>query len=113
MSVWLSPDELARTLPAETVGGASPVPTRVVSNGEYMPWAQTTAQRQVEHELDALAGACSRRLGMDRRPFLRTGCGMAAAFLAMNRVFGPPFPRHPARALDPPRGDQPRGDPAG
>ncbi len=101
MSVWLSPEDLAKTLPAETLPGATPIPTRVVSNGEYMPWAQTAAQRRVEHELDALAGACGRRLGMDRRRFLRTACGMAAGFLAMNRVFGPFFSVSPAEAADP------------
>src|SRR5262249_49875671 len=69
--------------------------------GEYMPWAQTTAQRQGEQELDALAGAGSRPPGMDRPRFLRTGCGMAAALPATNRVFRPPFALSPAQALDP------------
>jgi predicted TIM-barrel fold metal-dependent hydrolase len=37
---------------------------------------------------------------MDRRTFLRTGCGMAAAFLAMNRVFGPFFAVDAAEAVE-------------
>jgi len=105
MSIWLSPDELARTRPAETLG-ETPIPTRVVSNGEYMPWAQTAAQRRVEHELRSLADACCGRLGMDRRGFLRTGAGMAAAFLAMNRVFGPLFAVSPAEAMEPAAADE-------
>lgn len=99
MSIWLSPRDLARTRPAEE-RPPTPVPTQVVSNGEYMPWPQTEAQRRVERELATLAERCGRRLGLDRRTFLRTGCGMAAAFLAMNRVFGPLFAVHPAEATD-------------
>jgi uncharacterized protein len=99
MSVWLSPKELAKTRPAEE-RSPTPIPTRVVSNGEYMPWPQTEAQRRVEREIDTLAEAYGRRLGMDRRDFLRTACGMAAGFLAMNRVFGRLFAVSPAEAMD-------------
>ena len=38
---------------------------------------------------------------MDRRRFLRTSCGMAAAFVAMNDVFGPVFNVDPAEAAEP------------
>jgi uncharacterized protein len=100
MSVWLSPENLAKTRAADQHAPATPVPTRMVSNGEYMPRPQTGAQRRVERELDALAERCARRLAMDRRTFLRTGCGMAAAFLAMNRVFGPFFAVDPAEAME-------------
>jgi len=99
--VWLSDEALAKTRPAEERGDRSPIPTQVVSNGEYLPWAQTRDQRRVEHELEALADRLARPLGLSRRRFLRTSCGMAAAFLAMNRVFGPLFAVHPAEAADP------------
>ena len=65
-----------------------PIPTRIVSNEEYDPWPQTPAQRHVEGLLLETAGALGKRLGMGRREFLRTTCGMAAAFAAMNTVFG-------------------------
>ncbi|HVP43682.1 MAG TPA: amidohydrolase family protein [Terriglobales bacterium] len=68
-----------------------PVPTRVISNEEYEPIPQTAQQRQVEQEIVAGAGRHARRLGMDRRQFLRSSCGMALAFAAMNTVFGPLF----------------------
>ena len=88
MDVWLTDEQLAKTAPAETRACELPIPTRVVSNGEYMPWPQTAAQRRVEHEIGMLADGCSRRLHVDRRQFLRSACGLAASFLAMNRVFG-------------------------
>lgn len=100
MSIWLSKEDLAKTRPAEDRPLATPVPTQVVSNGEYMPWPQTAAQRRVEREIGELAEGFAKRLGMDRRRFLRTSCGMAAAFLAMNRVFGPLFSVHSAEAAD-------------
>jgi len=40
---------------------------------------------------------------MDRRQFLKTSCGMAAAFLAMNQVFGPIFDVTEAEAAEPER----------
>jgi hypothetical protein len=65
-----------------------PVPTQVISNEEYTPIAQTPEQRRLEQELIAQAETHARRLGMDRRTFLRSSCGMALAFAAMNSVFG-------------------------
>ena len=70
------------------LGRHLPVPTRIVSNEEYDPPAQTPAQRRIENLLLETAGALGKRLGMGRREFLRTSCGMAAAFAAMNTVFG-------------------------
>jgi len=101
MSVWLTDDELSKTAPAESRPLASPIPTQVVSNGEYMPWPQTAAQRRVERELCDLADEHRRRLCLDRRQFLRTASGLAASFLAMNRVFGPFFAVTSAEAADP------------
>src|SRR6266852_9030403 len=49
---------------------------------------QTPQQRRLEKELIAQADAHARRLGTDRRSFLRTSCGMALAFATMNSVFG-------------------------
>ena len=73
----------------------------MVSNGEFNPLPQTEQQRKVEDRLKDLADANGRKLGMDRRQFLRTTCGMAAAFVAMNEVFGPLFKVDPAEAKEP------------
>ncbi len=82
-----------------------PVPTRVITNEEFQPVPQTAAQRRVEHTLLAEAGRAARRLGVDRRQFLRTSCGMAMAFAAMNSVFGPLFKVDAAELLDPAAAD--------
>jgi predicted TIM-barrel fold metal-dependent hydrolase len=66
----------------------SPVPTRMISNGEYMPAEQTDKQKQVEARIQELAETTSKRIGVDRRRFLTSTAGKAAAFLAMNEVFG-------------------------
>src|SRR6266481_4631442 len=81
---------------AETAAFRSPVPTQMVSNGEFNPLPQTERQRQVEARIKDLADTAGRRLGMDRRRFLMTSCGMAAAFVALNDVFGPLFAVSPA-----------------
>ena len=66
----------------------APIPTRMISNGEYMPVPQTEQQRHVETRVEELADEASQRLGISRRKFLHGSGGMAAALLAMNEVFG-------------------------
>ena len=68
-----------------------PLPTQVVSNEEYLPMPQTLDQKHVEQLILEMADEYGRRLGLSRRRFLQTSGGMAAAFLAMNRVFGDTF----------------------
>jgi len=77
------------------------VPTQVVSNEEYTPIPQTPQQRLVEQEIVARAERQAHRLGMDRRHFLRTSCGMALAFAAMNTVFGRCFRVEAEELFDP------------
>ena len=78
-----------------------PIPTQVVSNEEYTPIPQTPDQRRVEREILAGAERQARRLGMDRRKFLKTSCGMALAFAAMNTVFGRMFTVEAAELFEP------------
>src|SRR3984957_16276863 len=66
----------------------SPIPTRVVSNEEFIPPPQTPQQREFEARLNDLSDQAARDQGLSRRAFLRTGSGMAAALLALNQVFG-------------------------
>src|SRR5438046_4714024 len=88
---WLSDAQLERCAPAETEPFQSPVPTRMISNGEYMPFPQTAKQKQVEFRVKELAGKASKKLGMTRRQFLEGTGGLAASFLAMNEVYGNTF----------------------
>jgi len=101
MGTFLSKRELEQLSPAETAGSFSPMPLQMVSNGEFNPLPQTADQRNVEVRLEAIADESGHRLGLDRRAFLRTSCGMAAAFVALNDVFGPLFKVDPAEAREP------------
>jgi hypothetical protein len=101
MPHYLSDDELKRVAPAETAAFNSPVPTQIVSNGEYNPPPQTREQRQVEARIKEMADELGRKHGMNRREFLASSAGMAAAFLAMNEVFGPTFDVSRAEAAEP------------
>src|SRR4029450_13592315 len=57
MPHFLSEDERQRTPPAETAAFASPVPTQIVSNGEYNPLPQSREQARVEGPIQDPASA--------------------------------------------------------
>ena len=101
IGVHLSDDEMRRVTGAEKAAFPSPVPTQVISNGEYNPPPQTGRQRQVEGLIKEYAETYGRRQGLDRRRFLASASGMAAAFLAFNKVFGPVWLVSEAEAADP------------
>jgi uncharacterized protein len=88
---WLSDEQLQRCAPAESEPFQGPVPTRMISNGEYMPHPQTLKQRQVEARVTELADKAAKKLGITRRQFLAGSGGLAASFLAINEVFGNKF----------------------
>jgi predicted TIM-barrel fold metal-dependent hydrolase len=101
MPHYLSDEEMRRTAPAEQAAFRSPVPTQIVSNGEFNPLPQTREQQQVEARIKEMSSDLGRRHGMSRRQFLASSAGMAAAFLAMNEVFGHVFDVSPAEAQQP------------
>src|SRR5207302_4747620 len=101
MPHYLSAHELGQTAPAELDSFELPVPTQVVSNGEYNPLPQTREQQRVEARIKELADDLGPRHGLSRRAFLASSAGMAAAFLAMNDVFGPVFEVSRAEAQQP------------
>src|ERR1700687_2768555 len=86
---WFSDEQLAEVEPSE-IGETlqSPVRTRMVSSGEYMPHPQTDQQRRVEHRIQELTTEASKKLGINRREFLGSSGGVAAGFLALDDVFG-------------------------
>ncbi len=101
MSTWLSEREQRLVAGAEAASAATPIPTQIVSNGEYLPPPQSATQKRVEARINELADLNGKRLGLSRRQFMRTSCGMAAAFLAMNDVYGNVFQVAPAEAREP------------
>lgn len=80
---WVSKAELDAYL-----GRFLPVPTQVVSNGEFYPLPQTPQQRLIERCVVESSHRMARRLRMDHRRYLHSNLGMANAFAAMNQVFG-------------------------
>ncbi len=72
----------------EKQGVESPIPTQVVSNEEFIPRPQNSEQKKWESMIGELAEQNSRKLGMDRRDYLKTSMGMATAFIASNLVYG-------------------------
>jgi predicted TIM-barrel fold metal-dependent hydrolase len=97
----ISDDELSALAPAETAAFPGPIPTQIVSSDEYVPAPQTARQREVEARTKALGNTLGRRHGLSRRQFFGTASGMAAAFLAMNEVYGALFDVTRAEAQTP------------
>jgi hypothetical protein len=97
---WFSDREWQTVQGAEKAAFDSPVPTQIVSNGEYNPMPQTEAQRRVEGLIKELGDQYASHQGVERRQFLRSASGMAVAFLAMNKVFGPIWDVSEAEAAD-------------
>ncbi len=89
MGGFLTDDDLNDLRPADEVMFPSPIPTQVISSDEFWPSPQTERQKQVEARIKAMADDYGAKQGLDRRRFLQTASGMAAAFLAMNEVYGP------------------------
>ncbi len=97
----LSDEERLALMPAETLPFDSPIPTQSVSSDEFAPIPQTPRQREVEQRLAQLGDECASHQGLTRRQFFRTAAGMAAAFAAMNDVYGPVFGVNRAEAATP------------
>jgi len=100
IGVHMSDEEMKNVVAADEAAFASPVPTQMVSNGEYNPLPQTEQQAKVEALIKEMADMHAKKHGMDRRRFLQTSAGMATAFVAMNKVFGPIFDVSEAEAAD-------------
>src|SRR5262245_11523789 len=99
---WLDDEQRLQCSRAHESGTfESPIPTRMISNGEYMPAPQTRKQKKVEERIKELSETAGKKLGMDRRRFLASTGGMAAVFLAMNEVFGRFFNVDPIEMFEP------------
>jgi uncharacterized protein len=109
MTGFLSEDERAQLTPSELVIHRTPIPMQVVSSDEYYPAPQNEKQREVQKRLLAMADKLGPRQGMDRRRFFQTAAGMAAAFVAMNEVYGSIFDATPAEAATPTLADERAG----
>src|SRR5260221_8024742 len=98
MGSWLSEREQRLVAGAEAASAATPIPTQIVSNGEYLPPSQSATQKRVEARINELADLNGKRLGLSRPQFMRTRCGMAGPFFALNENFGKVFQGTAGRA---------------
>ncbi|HMN79143.1 MAG TPA: amidohydrolase family protein [Burkholderiaceae bacterium] len=87
--------------PADAVLFPSPIPVQSVASDEFSPAAQTPRQRSFERRVKQLGAELARHQGLTRRRFFQTASGMAAAFVAMNDVYGPVFSVSQAEARTP------------
>lgn len=101
MTGFLTEDEPEKLRPANEVMFPSPIPTQVVASDEFWPSPQTERQKRVEARIKEMADEIGGKQGMNRRRFLQTAAGMAAAFLAMNEVYGPLYGVSKAEAQTP------------
>src|SRR5262249_39536692 len=62
--------------------------TQAVSNEEFVPRPQSEPQKRVEHLIGELSETRAKKLGMQRRDFMRSTMGLATCFLASNMVYG-------------------------
>ena len=97
----MSPDEIARLVPAETATFRSPIPTQAVSSDEFLPAPQTEKQREFEARVKQLGSELAKKQGISRRTFFQGAAGMAAAFVAMNETYGPFYTVSKAEAATP------------
>src|ERR1700744_2328509 len=103
---FLSDEERAQLSPAEDLPHRFPIPTQIVSSDEYFPESQTAQQKQVEARLAEMGDHYAKRQGVSRRRFFQTASGMAAAFVAMNQVYGKLFAVSEAEAATPEMADE-------
>lgn len=101
MTRFLSPKELAELRPSELLPYRTPLPTQIVSSDEFYPAPQTARQREVEARLLSMADELGGRQRLNRRQFFQSAAGMAAAFVAMNEVYGLVFGAGRAEAATP------------
>lgn len=97
----MTPDEIARLIPAEKARFRSPIPTQAISSDEFFPGIQTPKQKEFEGRVKDIGTRLAKRQGVPRRRFFQSAAGMAAAFLAMNETFGPLYSVSHAEAATP------------
>ena len=66
----------------------SPIPTRIIANGEYCPIPQTKEQALVEKHIEQKSDAYASQLGLPRRDFLKSSLSILVGLQALNEVFG-------------------------
>lgn len=88
----------------------SPIPFHEYGNGEEPPRIYSWRDALAERAFLRMVEAKHRRLGMTRREFAHSACGMASALLVINQIYGCGSSRNTAENGDhPDLGDHPDG----
>ena len=66
----------------------SPIAFHPCSNGEFCPTPETARDRRAVALFRKLVDDKSKRLGLSRREFVNSSCGMVAALVVINQVYG-------------------------
>ncbi len=74
-------------------GQRLPVKLDTTTNGEFAPIPLEPVHHEANHLASEAADANSRRLGLDRRSFLVSACGVASTLLSMNAAYAKSGPR--------------------
>ena len=85
----------------QSKGIDTPMPSQVISNEEITPPPISKEQSQVEHLTMKWGEENAKKIGMDRRDFMRTSMGMATMAMASNAVWGPHWEVDAQEAFDP------------
>jgi len=102
MGSWLSEREQRLVAGAAAASAATPVPTQIVSNGEYLPPSQSATQKQVEAALMSWPDPQQQTARLEPPAVPANELRfMAAAFLAMNEIYGNVFQVTAAEAREP------------
>lgn len=89
--MWLNENDAKLLKSAEDLPLRTPIPTQMVSNGEFIPLPQTAQQQEVERRIMAVAKEQADRLGVTPAEYLHSPSAMTASFGAMNDVHGQYF----------------------
>ncbi len=72
--------------PVDADGSRLPIKLDTTSNGEFLPVPLSPANREANRLACAFADRNAKRLGLKRRQFLVSACGVASTLLAFNRA---------------------------
>ena len=104
MSLWIKTENYKLGLQDRAEAGEAdaelPVPSQVLSNGEFNPPRQNDTQRKIKAEILDEAAAIAKRNNVSRRSFLRSASGFALSFSVMNKHYGNVFGATMAEAAD-------------
>ena len=101
MSLWIKTENYKLGLQdRDDTEAALPVPSQVLSNGEFNPSPQNDVQRKIKAEILAEAETLSKANNVSRRTFLRSAAGFALSFSIMDKYYGNVFGATRAEAAD-------------